>query len=195
MTGLTDRQREIVQAAIHIISRKGIQELTIRNLARDLGITEPAIYRHFRSKSDILATMLEYLHRDTIAIFDQVQRGESALARLRDYFTRLFERLRDNPATAAVVFSDEAFMNDDRLAATVRALVELTIDNTTNLLTLAQENGEIRADVDEYDLSTMLAGGVRLLVRRWHMSGNNWDLVAQGRSVIETFVKLVEVPR
>ena len=195
MTGLTDRQRDIIQVAIRIISRKGIQELTIRNLARDLGITEPAIYRHFQSKSDILAAMLEYLHRDTIAIFDQVQDGESALDRLRDYFSRLFERLRQNPATAAVVFSDEAFMNDDRLAATVRALVELTIDNTTNLLTLARENGEIRADVDEYDLATMLAGGVRLLVRRWHMSGNGWDLAAQGRSVIETFVKLVEVPR
>ena len=193
MSGLSNRQQEIIETAIRVISRKGIQELTIRNLSRELGISEPAIYRHFESKSDILAAMLEFLHSDTIAIFDQVQTGESPLARLRSYYTLLFGRLQRNPATAAVVFSDEAFMNEDRLAATVRALVELTIDNTTALLAQAKRNGEIRSDIDEYGLATLLAGGVRLLVRRWHMAGNSWDLGAQGGSVIETFMTLVEV--
>ena len=193
MSGLSNRQQEIIETAIRIISRKGIQQLTIRNLSRELGISEPAIYRHFESKSDILSAMLEFLHSDTIAIFDQVQTAESPLARLRHYFTLLFQRLQRNPATAAVVFSDEAFMNEDRLAATVRALVELTIDNTTALLAQAKRNGEIRADIDEYDLATLLAGGVRLLVRRWHMAGTSWDLGAQGNSVIETFMTLIEV--
>lgn len=193
MPGLSSRQREIIESAIRIISRKGIQELTIRNLARELGISEPAIYRHFASKSDILAAMLEFLHTDTIAIFDKVQQGGAPLGRLRHYYSLLFERLQANPAAAAVVFSDEAFMNEDRLAATVRALVELTIDNTTSLLTQAGQSGEIRRDVEEYDLATLLAGGVRLLVRRWHMGGNSWDLRAQGLSVIDTFMKLIEV--
>ena len=193
MPALTDRQNEIIEATIRIISRKGIQEFTIRNLSRELGISEPAIYRHFESKTDILTALLEFVHADTIAIFDQVSGEGPALAQLEQYFSLLFSRLQQRPAVAAVVFSDEAFLNEERLAATVRALVELTIDNTTGLLTRAQENGEIPTDVDEHDLATLLSGGVRLLVRRWHMASGSWNLCDRGSRVIQTFIRLIDI--
>ena len=53
---LTERQQEILDKSIEIISRKGIQGLTIKNLSKEIGISEPAIYRHFESKTDILLT-------------------------------------------------------------------------------------------------------------------------------------------
>ena len=193
MSVLTDRQNEIIETAIRIISRKGIQEFTIRNLSRELGISEPAIYRHFESKTDILSALLEFLHSDTIAIFDQVSGDGPALTQLEQYFSLLFLRLQQRPAVAAVVFSDEVFMNEERLAATVRALVELTIDNTTRLLTRAKENAEIPTDIDAYDLATLLSGGVRLLVRRWHMASGSWNLCEQGQRLIRTFVKLIDI--
>ncbi len=193
MPVLTSRQNEIIEAAIRIISRKGIQEFTIRSLSRELGISEPAIYRHFESKTDILAALLEFLHADTIATFDTVSGDGPALAQLEQYFSLLFLRLQERPAVAAVVFSDEVFLNEERLAATVRALVELTIDNTTRLLTHAKQNAEIPADVDEYDLATLLSGGVRLLVRRWHMDSGSWNLCERGSRVIQTFIRLIDI--
>jgi len=51
---LTDRQIEIINKSIDIIATKGIQGLTIKNLSKEIGISEPAIYRHFESKTDIL---------------------------------------------------------------------------------------------------------------------------------------------
>ncbi len=55
---LTIRQEEIINASIEIISEKGIQNLTIKNLSKAIGISEPAIYRHFDCKMDILLTIL-----------------------------------------------------------------------------------------------------------------------------------------
>lgn len=46
----TDRQIEIMEAATLRIDQYGIQELTIKNLAADLGLSEAALYRHFKSK-------------------------------------------------------------------------------------------------------------------------------------------------
>lgn len=190
---LTTRQGEIIATAMELISRKGIQELTIRNLARELGITEPAIYRHFDSKSDILVAMLEHLHADTQSLFAQMQQEGSCLERIRQYYVLRFRRLETNPAGAAVVFSDEAFMNDERLAVMVRALVELALDSTTALLVQARSEGEIPAGHggNEYTLATLLVGGVRLLVRRWHMDKQAWSLSEHGMKVVDGFLGLL----
>jgi AcrR family transcriptional regulator len=58
MKSFTDRQKEIISASIGIIAKKGIQQLTIKNISKEIGISEPGIYRHFESKMDILLAIL-----------------------------------------------------------------------------------------------------------------------------------------
>ena len=55
---LTVRQQEIIDAALALIAEQGIQNLTIKNIAAALKITEPAIYRNFDSKFVILDALL-----------------------------------------------------------------------------------------------------------------------------------------
>lgn len=59
MTNLTDRQKKIIEVSIELIAEKSIQELTIKNIAQKIGLTEGAIYRHFQSKFDILLNILQ----------------------------------------------------------------------------------------------------------------------------------------
>ena len=58
MNELSKRQKEIINAALKLISEGGIQALTMKNLAKMLEITEPALYRHFENKHDILLNVL-----------------------------------------------------------------------------------------------------------------------------------------
>src|SRR5690606_42124839 len=60
MKEYTARQIEIIEASTNRISRFGIQNLTIKSLAEDIGLSEPALYRHFNSKNDILLGLLSY---------------------------------------------------------------------------------------------------------------------------------------
>ena len=53
MTAYTDRQNQIIQESIQLIAQKGIQGLTIKNISKAIGFSEPAIYRHFENKNDI----------------------------------------------------------------------------------------------------------------------------------------------
>ena len=52
------RQTEIIKAAVQIVSINGIQALTTKSLAEYIGISEPALYRHFKNKSEIIRAML-----------------------------------------------------------------------------------------------------------------------------------------
>src|SRR5690554_3008547 len=51
---------EIMEAATNRISKFRIQNLTIKTLAEDIGLSEPALYRHFKSKNEILLSLLSY---------------------------------------------------------------------------------------------------------------------------------------
>lgn len=55
----TERQKEILQVSVDIISQHGIQGLTIKNIASRIGTSEPAIYRHYKNKIHILLSILE----------------------------------------------------------------------------------------------------------------------------------------
>ena len=56
---LTERQQQIVNISIDLIAGQGIQNLTIKNISKEVGFSEPAIYRHFDSKYDIIMAMLD----------------------------------------------------------------------------------------------------------------------------------------
>ncbi len=65
----TERQKEIISVSLELISEKGIQGLTIKNLSKKIGVTEPAIYRHFDSKTEILISILDFFKKNSAQIF------------------------------------------------------------------------------------------------------------------------------
>ena len=190
----TPRQREIVEQAIELIARRGIQELTIRHLARELGITDPAIYRHFASKTEILMGVLDVLERETLHERPAAAAGgDNPVQALESRFSALFKRLASAPALAAVVFADEAFLNEEPLAERVRELMDRTQRLVERLVTSAQDAGALRNDIPAQVLATMLVGSVRFVVRRWHVGGHEFDLVREGRAVVSGFLTVAAV--
>ena len=52
-------KRAVVDRALKLADADGLDTLTIRKLAQDLGVTPMALYWHFRSKDDLLEGMAE----------------------------------------------------------------------------------------------------------------------------------------
>src|SRR3569623_1862129 len=51
--GEMTRER-IIQGALRLFAEKGVDATSIRDIAASAAITEPAIYRHFKSKEDLI---------------------------------------------------------------------------------------------------------------------------------------------
>lgn len=47
----------VIQRALKLVGELGIEELTTRRLGKELGVEGPALYRHFKSKSELLDHM------------------------------------------------------------------------------------------------------------------------------------------
>lgn len=49
-----EARSRIVEAAIHSIERRGPRNTTLSDIAADLGVTRPTIYRHFATSNELL---------------------------------------------------------------------------------------------------------------------------------------------
>jgi TetR/AcrR family transcriptional regulator len=60
----TDRQRQLLETALNVFSRKGFKGSTTKEIAAGAGVTEAIIFQHFPSKEALYSAVLE-LHLDT----------------------------------------------------------------------------------------------------------------------------------
>ncbi|MFZ8786344.1 TetR/AcrR family transcriptional regulator [Thermocrinis sp.] len=68
-------KEKILESALKLFSEKGIRETTIKDIAKEVGITEGAIYRHFVSKDQIVSTLFstyaERLYKELISVVEE----------------------------------------------------------------------------------------------------------------------------
>lgn len=56
-------KREILRAAMKLFSRRGLAATSIRDIAKESGYTNPALYKHFVSKEELALYLFETSHR------------------------------------------------------------------------------------------------------------------------------------
>jgi AcrR family transcriptional regulator len=188
----TERQIEITKVALELISEKGIQGLTIKNLAKKIGITEPAIYRHYDSKTDILIAVLDLFKQNTEQLFEkELQNGSKAIDKIEHLFTNHFITLSKTPSLVSVIFSEEIFRNEPVLINKISEVIGKNDKILTAIIINGQKNGEIRTDIDAKYLSTIITGSLRLFVKKWQFSAFSYDLPKEGKKLIESIKLLI----
>ena len=56
-----ERKEEIIQAALMLASKNGIDNVSMSQIAMQLGIKKPSLYNYFHSKDEIVKAMYDYL--------------------------------------------------------------------------------------------------------------------------------------
>ena len=192
MTDYTDRQKQIIQASLDIIANTGNRSLTIKNIAKKIGISEPAIYRHFESKLDILLGIIATIKVGRGADLSEIEKSKiKTNDKIRKALLARANRFTKNPSLAAVIFSEEIFDDKSQLSEAVIEIMEESKNTMVKIISEGQEKGEIIDIVDAEDLTLFIIGAFRLLVTRWHMGKNNFDLEKQTERLINAFEKLI----
>ncbi len=193
MKTVSRRQEEIMEAALDIMSAHGIQRLTVKNLARALKVTEPALYRHFKSKQDLLLSMLS-MYREFLAgiVRRTGTAGPTAIEKAGALYRELFREFTVRPSLSMVMFTEEIFKYDRQLSKEVLAIIEMIHDAIEGFLREGARRGEVRSDVPSRQMSWMVMGTMRLVVTKWRISGYALDLAGEGRKAFSFMKKVLE---
>jgi AcrR family transcriptional regulator len=190
---LTDRQLEIIQTSIKLISSKGIQGLTMKNLSKEIGISEPAIYRHYDNKIEILVSILDYFSSTTQTIFfSEMQKEGTSLEKIERIFINHFKAFSETPSLVAVIFSEEIFRNEPLLSEKVKEIMERNSKVIQTILEEGKRTGEIDPVYNVQHLSILIMGSLRLLIKQWQMADFNFDLQAYGTNFFRTIKQILD---
>ncbi|MCO5269033.1 MAG: TetR/AcrR family transcriptional regulator [Brumimicrobium sp.] len=194
MQEFTERQIEIMEAATNRISKYGIQNLTIKTLAEDIGLSEPALYRHFKSKNEILLSVLEYFKMEMQNRIQSIQfkEDDSYAERLRLIFNSQLQTFTDKPAIVSVIFAESIFHFDENLSNKVAEIMDLMQNYVLENVKNGQENGQYSKVIGASTLTTIIIGGMRMTVLKWKLSGHKSNLMKDGKSVLNGILKMTE---
>lgn len=190
---LSDRQKEIIIVSLELIAESGIQGLTIKNLAKRIGFSESAIYRHYENKIQILLAILSYFKENSERLFSaELNSDGDAISKIKHLFNTQFKIFTNSPSVVAVIFSEELFRNEILLTERVYEIMNNNFNKLTQILINGQKNGEIRDDIEASHLAIVVMGSLRMFVKQWQMSGHSFDLIKKGNDLSKTINILVK---
>ena len=76
--GKKDLKEACVKQAMRIVDKKGLEHLSLREVARKLGVSHQAPYRHFPSREHLLAEMVRRAFEDFAQFLDKRDHGSNA---------------------------------------------------------------------------------------------------------------------
>ena len=99
----------VVEGALTLADAEGLEAVTIRRLAKELGVTPMALYWHFRSKDELLDGMVA-------RIFEEIDLSVDASAtwqeQLRALLGSMVSVLRAHPSTAILLSTRTALLRE-----------------------------------------------------------------------------------
>jgi len=184
---LTERQNEIIDCSIEIIDKKGIQGLTIKNISKEIGISEPAIYRHFKSKTDIILALLDNFKIMAEFLGEAMDNFEGkATDKISFMFSKMLEIFSHQPSIVSVIFSEEIFKNEELLLKKIREILNLHQETIENIIQKGQTQNNVRSDIEKSSLALIVMGALRLLVKRWDLNQHNFNLEKEGDILLDS---------
>ena len=120
MEKLKPRQLDIMQNLAKMLEAKGPVKVTTASLARECGITEAAIYRHFPSKKKIYEGLVEFCEQSLFDLIGDINSSKDPyLKKVSRIMILLVSFSEKNPGLARLLtreaFSVEEASLDDRI--------------------------------------------------------------------------------
>lgn len=171
------RQQQIIDAARKLIIAKGSEHITIKDIAEEVGISEAAIYRHFKSKKAILKLMLDQIEQNLVQDITKagVSKGTSIHTidkALRNHISAIEQR----KGVSFQVIAEIVSLGDKDLNNKATHTINTYIAHLQDLLTRGVGTGEIRADIDLDAAATLLFCMTQGLVNMWALSNYSFNL-------------------
>jgi AcrR family transcriptional regulator len=134
-----------LRAAAELIATRGYAATSTRDIAAVVGVEQPAIYKHFSSKSDILAALVGIALGWPLQLADElVELRAPAVVKLHRWLRESLSHLQASPYVLVSILITPELLQEDRFV-TEQALVSKFERVIADLIEAGQNEGDVRA--------------------------------------------------
>ena len=164
-------QESVLQAAVEVFNERGYDGASMEDLSKRLGIAKSAIYPHISGKEDLLRMALDRALDGWSAAAERASALDApAIVRLEALVHGTVEVLETQLPYVTLLLRVRGNSEVERAALKRRRSFDRLV---ANLVEEAQEDGDVRADIDPKVVARLLFGMVNSIVEWYRPDGGN----------------------
>jgi AcrR family transcriptional regulator len=172
------RKKQIMDAARKLIIRSGSEHVTIRNMAKEVGLSDSAIYRHFKSKMEILSFLADHVSAGLIHDIETARGvGFNSMNIIDEILRTHLSKIKQKRGLSFLVLAEIISFGNESLNKKVSDNIQTYIDRLRVVLSDGVRAGVVRQNVDLDAAALLLFGMIQGLVNLWALGAYKFDLV------------------
>lgn len=162
------RRKQIVEAARKLVIKCGSENVTVRRIADEVGFSEAAIYRHFKSKKDILYLLVEGIEAGLLEDPDTVAYPQ--YGKFENVILNHLSAVEKRKGVSFQVIAEIISLGDKKLNNRIYQTIENYISRLKEILREEVDKGKLRSDLDIEAAALTLFSVVQGLSNIWTLS-------------------------
>ena len=186
-----DRKTDIVEALLRLADQIGPDRLTTNDIAREVGVTQAAIFRHFPTKAELWSAVGEVIAVRLAEAWQQALAANTTPKdRLRALIAAQLRQIETTPALPAILHSREINVDNVILRERFRGLMMQYQAHLVANLEGMIADGSMTPDVRPQDAAVLLTSLVQGIAIRWSLGSRGFALQPEGLRLLDVQLAL-----
>ncbi|NDP47663.1 MAG: TetR/AcrR family transcriptional regulator [Sulfuriferula multivorans] len=193
--GADERREEIIRVTLELAAEQGVDGVTTEDMAKAMGVTQGAVFRHFPSKDAIWLAVMQWVRDRLMAVLGRAAaQGRDPLDALQRMFFAHIEFIADHPAIPRVLTSKHLHGRNTVLRQLVTDIMLGYEAKIAGLLSDAQAQGLARADLDTHAAATLYIGMIQGLVLQTSILRGKRTLTSEAARTFPVYLQAIRPP-
>ncbi|HEY5613401.1 MAG TPA: TetR/AcrR family transcriptional regulator [Lysobacter sp.] len=168
-----ERRAVTVEAVVELAGEQNPTDITTAAIAKRMGLTQGALFRHFPNKNAILQAVMEWVAERLLGRIDKaIQTASSPLGALEAAFMAHIGFVVQHPGVPRMLFGELQRAEESAAKLMVRTMIRGYSERLRRLIEDGKAQGELAADLDADAAATLFIGSIQGLVMQSLIAGN-----------------------
>ncbi|NPA17259.1 TetR/AcrR family transcriptional regulator [Persephonella sp.] len=171
-------KEKIIKIGAEIIVKEGLRKFTAKNIADKLGITDAAIFKHFKSMDDIILEIIDkYVSKCSQSAIEAVEKGHTVKEKLELLLRAHIDVLEETRGAVPVLCFELSRSEDVKFKSILSNFVESYKEKISRIIREGQMEGSIKEDLDPEDVAMFFIGSIQAKVFAYVISGKEGRII------------------
>ncbi len=191
-----ERREVTVETVIDLAAEQNPADITTGAIAKRMGVTQGALFRHFPSKDAILQAVMEWVAERLLARIDRAVAGAaSPLDALEAAFTAHIEFISEHPGVPRMLFGELQRAEQTVAKRMAHTVIQRYGERLGRLVAEGKERGELADTLDDKAAVTLFIGTIQGLVMQSLLAGDVNRIRASAPGAFALYRRAIEAAR
>jgi len=174
------KKNKIIMTSLRIVDVHGSKGLTVARIAKEMGFTESALYRHFKSKKEIIELILDEALAMSQAQYRAVKKGKlDPRQQLRHLLRNFLEFLEAYPGIYKILFSDEIHLGESHLLDKLNHIINELLTGIEEIVVQGKKSGAFKKAIDVSMTGINFLGIIQTAFSYWSLKAKRESSLVQ----------------